>query len=173
MNLIINFLPIKFSFVCIPELNENWKVLKMEVQVLKYFNFQLFAPTAKSFLRYYSLSDILACIWDLIWTKLILHVHTFSNACSFFRRFLRAAQASYKVKWRFYVFAGPVAKYANLLVRDLNFLIPNFAESQSWTRVFGQLFGWTYTSRLWLLEFPTVCCRSISHISRKMDVRSD
>lgn len=39
-----------------PFLNEvSWQVFKMEVQILKYYNFQLFAPTAKSFLRYFTL----------------------------------------------------------------------------------------------------------------------
>ncbi|PON58909.1 Cyclin [Trema orientale] len=62
----------KYEEICAPRVEEfcfitdntytREEVLKMEVQVLKYFNFQLFAPTAKTFLR----------------------------------RFLRAAQASYK-----------------------------------------------------------------------------
>jgi hypothetical protein len=76
------------------------QVLKMETQVLNFFGFQIIAPTAKTFLRCCSASSTFTFFLFLLFQK-IISVLIIQLLLQIFvlRRFLRAAQASYKVMW--------------------------------------------------------------------------
>lgn len=73
-----------------------WQVLNMEIRVLNYFNFNLSAPTTKAFLRYLNL--ILFSNLDFIRYAIMTFLILFLGRPHLgLRRYLRAAQASYKV----------------------------------------------------------------------------
>ncbi|PPS12499.1 hypothetical protein GOBAR_AA08133 [Gossypium barbadense] len=87
----------KYEEICAPRVEEfcfitdntytKEEVLKMETKVLKYFGFQIFAPTAKTFLSKYE---------EICAPRVEEFCFITDNTYTKEERFLRAAQASYK-----------------------------------------------------------------------------
>jgi len=96
------------------------QVLKMETQVLNFFGFQIIAPTAKTFLRCCSASSTFTFLFLFLLFQKIISVLIIQLLLQIFvlRRFLRAAQASYKVMWlvQFIIYAC-FRRYQPLLIK--------------------------------------------------------